>query len=115
MSGKLLGAKHEANKGQYTFRWVIGKTTGDAEQSSIEIIANAAELPAMVGLAYDLADARMLQQNQRYQDFVGLSAELPIDVRAKLNQCVDVAFGRAKVDQLVRARQDDEEMQAEKE
>ena len=44
-----------------------------------------------------------------------VSAELPIDVRAKLNQCVDVAFGRAKVDQLVRARQDDEEMQAEKE
>ncbi len=112
MSVKVLGSKHEANRGQYTFRWVIGKTTGDGEQASIEVIANAAELPSMVSLAYNLVDTRMLQQNQRYQDFVGLSAELPVDVRLKLNQCVDVAFGRATVDQLKRVRQDAEEIKS---
>jgi hypothetical protein len=98
MSAKVLGSKHEANKGQYTFRWVIGKTTGDAEQASIEIIANAAELPTMVGLAYNLADTRMFQQNQRYLESLELEKDLPPEVMAKVHRIIERVHGRTPME-----------------
>lgn len=99
---KALGSKHEAlNKGQYTYRMVIGKATGDGETTTLEIIANEAELVHCVQLGYRVLDSRMFEQNERYQAFMRLTSELPPDLMVKVRQCNDLTFGRINLDQVM--------------
>lgn len=102
MSGKApsskLGLRHEAHKGQYTFRWIIAKTTGDSENTSVEVIANPAELAAMVTQAYALIDARMFQQNQRYLDATEMSKGLPPEVAMQVKRIIERVHGRVPVE-----------------
>jgi hypothetical protein len=97
-----LGSKHEElHKGQYTYRMVIGKATGDGEQTSMEVIANGDELVSCAQLAYQVLDGRMFQMNQRMVMSMKLLDELPVDLSLKVQRCIEATFGRIPADQII--------------
>jgi hypothetical protein len=102
MQGKALGSKHqELHRGQYTYRMVIGKATGDGEQTSMEIIANEGELPACANLGYAVLDNRMFEMNQRMMMSMKLLDDLPVDLALKVQRCIEATFGRISADQII--------------
>jgi hypothetical protein len=80
---------------------VVGRHTGDGEQTSIEVIANAPELPAQAQLAYSILDNRMFQSNQRYQAAMRLVDDLPVDLAMKVQRCIEATFGRVSADDII--------------
>ena len=95
MQAKALGSKHEAiHKGQYTYRTVIGKQTGDGETVSMEIIANLEELQGAVDHGFHVLDERMFLQNQRYLASLEVLDDLPVDLQLQVKRCIELAFGR---------------------
>lgn len=96
---KGRGSKHEGiRKGDYTFRMVIGKTTGDGEQTSLEIIANEPELGNQAELGYRIMDQRMYQQNVRYLASLEILDTLPVDLAMQVKRCIETAFGRVPLE-----------------
>jgi hypothetical protein len=80
---------------------VVGRHTGDGEQTSIEVIANSAELPKHAKLAYDIIDSRMFLQNERVQSAMKLMDDLPIDLRMKVQRCHEVTFGIVSAEDII--------------
>jgi hypothetical protein len=108
-TAKAIGSKHQGITGAYTYRMVIGRATGDGEQTSIEIIANGDELVPKAKLGYMILDSRMFEQNERYQAFMELSSELPPELMIKVRQCNDLTFGRINLDQVQVLKRREEE------
>ena len=109
MQAKALGSKFQKRSDQFTYRWVIGKATGDGETTSVEIVCNEEDLGQHVGLVYNLLDTRMFQQNERRNNFMFESAKLPVEVMRAVRQCNEVAFGRANTEDLVPMEPPEEE------
>jgi hypothetical protein len=98
---KALGSKHEAHTGQYSYKWVISKETGDGERTIVEIIANDNDLREKVELAYKGIDGRMFTQNQRIQAAMKLQDELPVDLALKVQRCIEATFGRISAEDII--------------